>query len=66
LPDEGSIWYTVCGVAFTNRVEYIAIIGTISLVAAIVMYNAHFRSSPDGLKPAKHDKKSAVKSKKNK
>lgn len=50
LPEAGSTWYTVCGVPYTNRLEYISLMATISTVAGIVMWNCHFRSHPDGAK----------------
>lgn len=47
LPSEGAVWYTVCGVPYVNRVEYIAMESLICLVAGTVYWNYHFRSAPD-------------------
>lgn len=46
-PKQGSIWYTACGVPLPNRVEYIAVITTIWVLAMVVFWNLHFRSRGD-------------------
>ncbi|XP_069705155.1 uncharacterized protein [Periplaneta americana] len=43
-PSDGSYWYTACGTPFQNRVEYVAVIGTICVLAFTVFRNLHFRS----------------------
>ncbi|XP_055702164.1 uncharacterized protein LOC129801297 [Phlebotomus papatasi] len=46
LPDEGSVWYTICGTPFENRVEYILILSLITFVAFIVFSSIHFDGKP--------------------
>ncbi|KAL3275618.1 hypothetical protein HHI36_020371 [Cryptolaemus montrouzieri] len=48
-PSEGSYWYTACGVPLPNKVEYVAIITTICILAATVFGNLHFKSSGDAV-----------------
>ncbi|XP_063215583.1 uncharacterized protein LOC134527127 isoform X2 [Bacillus rossius redtenbacheri] len=43
-PPSGSVWYTVCGTPFANRAEYVAVIGCIAALGAVVFYNLHFKS----------------------
>ncbi|XP_076065535.1 uncharacterized protein LOC143039413 [Oratosquilla oratoria] len=45
LPSEGVQWYTICGTPFTNQAEYISIMATICIFAAIIFYNLLFKSS---------------------
>ncbi|KAJ4439185.1 hypothetical protein ANN_15145 [Periplaneta americana] len=43
-PSDGSYWYTACGTPFQNRVEYVAVISTICVLAFTVFRNLHFHS----------------------
>ncbi|XP_065566105.1 uncharacterized protein LOC136030926 [Artemia franciscana] len=47
IPEDGSEWYTICGVPLPNRAEYIAIIGTICWVAFLVFGNMFFLSGQE-------------------
>ncbi|XP_041987294.1 uncharacterized protein LOC121739046 [Aricia agestis] len=38
LPENGSTWYTICGMPFENRAEYLTVISTILIVAGGVFY----------------------------
>lgn len=42
---DGMEWYTICGVPFPNRAEYISAITLVCVVASFVYYNLLFRSS---------------------
>ncbi|XP_055688151.1 uncharacterized protein LOC129792806 [Lutzomyia longipalpis] len=42
VPKDGSVWYTVCGTPFENRVEYILVLSLIAFVAFIVFSSIHF------------------------
>ncbi|XP_057664387.1 uncharacterized protein LOC130898849 [Diorhabda carinulata] len=46
-PSDGSIWYTICGIPFKNRAEYITVIGLITLAAAGIFVNLYFNSFGD-------------------
>lgn len=48
-PKDGALWYTICGTPFENRAEYVLVIGAITVVAAIVFFNMHFRSAGDAV-----------------
>ncbi|XP_059615115.1 uncharacterized protein LOC132260789 [Phlebotomus argentipes] len=54
LPKEGSVWYTVCGSPFENRVEYILILSLIAFVAFVVFSSIHLdrkqQSAPEASK----------------
>ncbi|CAG9858321.1 unnamed protein product [Phyllotreta striolata] len=49
VPSEGSIWYSICGVKFENRAEYVVIIGLIAFVAISVFSNLHLKSYGDAV-----------------
>lgn len=48
-PSHGAYWYTACGVPLPNRVEMVAIVSLICLVATTVFTNSHFGSYGDGV-----------------
>uniref|UniRef100_A0A1B6CE90 DUF7802 domain-containing protein n=1 Tax=Clastoptera arizonana TaxID=38151 RepID=A0A1B6CE90_9HEMI len=41
-PNKVVRWYTICGTPFINRVEYITVIGILTLLAGGVFWNLHF------------------------
>ncbi|XP_031618054.1 uncharacterized protein LOC116337539 [Contarinia nasturtii] len=41
-PSDGSIWYTVCGMPFENRAEYITVLSLITFIAYMVNVSIHF------------------------
>ena len=43
-PSNGVEWYTACGTPFTNKVEYLLVVGGVTWIAFIIFLNLHFRS----------------------
>lgn len=48
-PSFGATWYTVCGVALPNKVEFIVFPALICLIATVVFGNLHFGSYGDSV-----------------
>lgn len=46
-PKGKAKWYTICGTPFKNRIEYISVIVTLSVIALGVFWNSFFNYSKD-------------------
>ncbi|XP_043229896.1 uncharacterized protein LOC122385587 [Amphibalanus amphitrite] len=55
VPAHGARWYTICGVPFANRAEYVSMITAITVFALGVFYQCLFRSGPQ-VQPARQQK----------